>query len=220
MNNQEKNNDLSVFFQQKLKYDILTSNFNKLDKKKIKDATDDKKYKKYKKKLNNRLTFVVTDDSFELIDDNNDVIHSCKRDLKINIKDYIKKLEYKENTIKNELLLKKYNILYEYELNETRESLENSYGVIDSLEKNHNILLKNKEKIIKLEKDEKEKLDKMYQDLKLSKLATKEELLLVEKDNIAEKKNLMKHIFEIERNIQELLKIIKSDKIYEIKETA
>ena len=60
----------------------------------------------------------------------------------------------------------------------------------------------------------------MYQDLKLSKLATKEELLLVEKDNIAEKKNLMKHIFEIERNIQELLKIIKSDKIYEIKETA
>tara|TARA_Y100000768_G_scaffold388678_1_gene386090 strand:- start:3757 stop:4419 length:663 start_codon:yes stop_codon:yes gene_type:complete len=220
MNNQEKNNDLNIFFQQKLKYDILTSNFNKLDKKKIKDVNDDKKYKKYKKKLNNILNFVVTDDSFELIDDNNVVMYSCKRDLKINIKDYIKKLEYKENNIKNELLLKKYNILYEYELNETRDSLENSYRVIESLEKNHNIVLKNKEKIIKLEKDEKEKLDKMYQDLKLSKLATKQELLLVEKDNIEEKKNIIKHIFDIERNIQELLKIIKSDKIYEIRETS
>ena len=115
---------------------------------------------------------------------------------------------------------KKYNILYEYELNETRDSLENSYRVIESLEKNHNIVLKNKEKIIKLEKDEKEKLDKMYQDLKLSKLATKQELLLVEKDNIEEKKNIIKHIFDIERNIQELLKIIKSDKIYEIRETS
>ena len=189
-------------------------------KKKIKDVNDDKKYKKYKKKLNNILNFVVTDDSFELIDDNNVVMYSCKRDLKINIKDYIKKLEYKENNIKNELLLKKYNILYEYELNETRDSLENSYRVIESLEKNHNIVLKNKEKIIKLEKDEKEKLDKMYQDLKLSKLATKQELLLVEKDNIEEKKNIIKHIFDIERNIQELLKIIKSDKIYEIRETS
>ena len=220
MNNQEINNDLNNFFQQKLKYDILTSNFNKLDKKKIKDVNDDKKYKKYKKKLSNKLNFVVTDDSFELIDDNNVVIHSCKRDLKMNIKDYIKKLEDKENTIKNELLLKKYNILYEYELNETRESLENSYGLIESLEKDHNIVLKDKEKIIKLEKDEKEKLDKMYQDLKLSKLATKEELLLIEKDNIEEKKNIMKNIFDIERNIQELLKIIKSDKIYEIRETS
>tara|TARA_B110000285_G_C15120287_1_gene616690 strand:- start:1617 stop:2279 length:663 start_codon:yes stop_codon:yes gene_type:complete len=219
MNNQETNYDLNTFFQQKLKYDILTSNFNKLDWKKIKDVNDDKKYKKYKKKLNNKLNFVVTDDSFELIDDNNVVIHECKRHLKMNIKDYIKKLEDKENTIKKELLLKKYNILYEYELNETRESLEKSYGVIETLEKKYHIVLKKKEKIIKLEKDEKEKLDKMYQDLKLSKLATKEELLLIDKDNIEEKKNIMKNIFEIERNILELLKIIKSDKIYEIRET-
>lgn len=218
MDNQEIKNNLNNFFQEKLKYDILISNFNKLDKKVIRNEKDDKKYKKYRKKINNKLNFVITDEAFELVDDNNDVVYSCERDLKISIKDYIEKLKNIENNIKTNLLSKKYNILYEYENNNTKESLEKTYKTIESLESKHYSIMKNKEKIIKLESDENDKLHKMYQDLKLSKLTIKQELLLIDKENIEEKKTVIKNMFAVEKNIQELLKIIKSDKIYEIKE--
>ena len=56
----------------------------------------------------------------------------------------------------------------------------------------------------------------MYEDYKLSKSSIKNELLLINDNNISEKKDIMKSLFSIEKNIQDVLNTINMNKIKEV----
>ena len=230
MNNTKNNSNLNSFFEKKLKYDKLVNEINKL-KKKNKNDEDIKKYKKYTNKLNkigNNIKFVITDDNYELVDNDGDgnVIDSCTRIKKILLNNRIKNLEDEEQNVKNDLLFLKYNILYEYEDIEDYENYDkykniDDYGtiitnMIEDLEKKIENINKIKEKIILQKNSENNKLKKMYDDYKLSKSSIKNELLLVDENNIAEKKEIIKNLFVIEKNIQDVLNNLNSNEIQEI----
>tara|TARA_Y100000389_G_scaffold141203_1_gene139046 strand:- start:3567 stop:4307 length:741 start_codon:yes stop_codon:yes gene_type:complete len=230
MNNTKNNSNLNSFFEKKLKYDKLVNEINKL-KKKNKNDEDIKKYKRYTNKLNkigNNIKFVITDDNYELVDNDGDgnVIDSCTRIKKILLNNRIKNLEDEEQNVKNDLLFLKYNILYEYEDIEDYENYDkykniDDYGtiitnMIEDLEKKIENINKIKEKIILQKNSENNKLKKMYDDYKLSKSSIKNELLLVDENNIAEKKEIIKNLFVIEKNIQDVLNNLNSNEIQEI----
>ena len=230
MNNTKNNSNLNSFFEKKLKYDILVNEINKL-KKKNKNDEDMKKYKRYTNKLNkigNNIKFVITDDKYELVDKDGDgnVIDSCTRIKKVLLNNRIKNLEDEEQNVKNDLLFLKYNVLYEYENIEDYENYEkykniDDYGtiitnMIEDLEKKIENINKIKEKIILQKNSENNKLKKMYDDYKLSKSSIKNELLLVDENNISEKKEIIKNLFVIEKNIQDVLNDLNSNEIQEI----
>lgn len=230
MNNTKNNSNLNSFFEKKLKYDILVNEINKL-KKKNKNDEDMKKYKRYTNKLNkigNNIKFIITDDKYELVDKDGDgnVIDSCTRIKKVLLNNRIKNLEDEEQTVKNDLLFLKYNLLYEYENIEDYENYEKYKNIddydtiitnmIEDLEKKIENINKIKEKIILQKNSENNKLKKLYDDYKLSKSSIKNELLLVDENNISEKKEIIKNLFVIEKNIQDVLNDLNSNEIQEI----